>query len=83
MDLIYTNLIILNLSDYDFVKDNFNYDQHDRIKIPGGIFPNLKVLCVDSNFIIPVSMLVNLTKLVLKLKSNHKILFFNVFLNQK
>ena len=54
-NLIYTNLIMLDLSDDDFVNDNFNYDKNERIKIPGGIFPNLRFLYADSNSIIPKS----------------------------
>ena len=71
-NLIYTNLIMLDLSDDDFVNDNFNYDKNERIKIPGGIFPNLRFLYADSNSIIPVSMLI-----ILKPNNIHKILFFN------
>ena len=77
LNLIYTNLIMLDLSENDFVKDNFNYDENKRIKIPGGIFPNLRILCADSNCIIPVSILINLTELILKPNNIHKILFFN------
>ena len=68
---------MLDLSDDDFVKDNFNYDKNKRIKIPGGIFPNLRILYADSNSIIPVSMLINLVELVLKPNNIHKMLFFN------
>ena len=62
---IYTNITKLNLSDFDFKENNFKNYGNKRIKIPGGIFPNLRILSVGSNYIIPVSMLISLTKIFL------------------
>ena len=74
---INTNIIELDLSSSDFLEDNFKNNENKRIKIPGGKFPNLRLLSVDSNCIIPVSMLISLTELVLRPNNIHKVLFFN------
>ena len=74
---INTNIIMLDLSSSDFLEDNFKNYENKRIKIPGGKFPNLRLLSVDSNCIIPVSMLISLTELVLRPNNIHKVLFFN------
>ena len=74
---INTNIIELDLSSSDFLEDNFKNYENKRIKIPGGKFPNLRLLSVDSNCIIPVSMLISLTESVLRPNNIHKVLFFN------
>ena len=47
------------------------------IRIPPGIFPNLKVLYINNKFIVPSSMIINLSELIIDYYFDHKILFIN------
>ena len=79
-DSINPNITMLDLSNYEmkeYKSLNSKYDNNKRIKIPTGIFPSLRILGVQSNFIIPVSMLIYLTELILEITNIHKLLFFN------
>ena len=53
-------------------------DLQEQIKIPSGLFPNLKVLDVNDNFIIPSSIIINLSELYIDYKNrNNNLLFLN------
>ena len=63
----YTNDIILSLNPKD----------EKCIRIPQGIFPNLKTLIMKPNFIVPVSLITNLTELTINMLKTEELLFYN------
>ena len=59
---INTNIIKLDLSKYtDDIILSLNPKDEKFIKIPEGLFPNLKSLSIKPNFIVPASLITNLT----------------------
>ena len=48
-----------------------------QITIPSGVFPNLKVLYMNNKFIVPSSMVINLSELIINYCFSNKILFLN------
>ena len=49
----------------------------DYIRIPPGLFLNLKVLYINNKLIAPSSMIINLSELVIDYSFNNKLLFIN------
>ena len=75
---INTNIIKLDLSKYnDDIISSLNHKDDEKIKIPQGIFPNLKKLIMKPNFIVPVSLIANLTELAINLLNTDELLFYN------
>ena len=75
---INTNIIELGLSKYtDDIKLSLNIKDENCIKIPQGIFPNLKSLTMKPNFIVPVSLIINLTELTINMLNTDELLFYN------
>ena len=65
------NIIKLNLS-------GINSNLLEQITIPSGLFPNLKILNVNNNFITPTSIIIPLIELYITYRSSYnKILFLN------
>ena len=66
----------MNIIKLDFSAINTNLEE--QINVPLGLFPNLKVLNTNNNFIIPSSMLINLSELYISYKNqDNKLLFLN------
>ena len=66
----------MNIIKLDFSEINMNLEE--QINVPSGLFPNLKVLNTNNNFIIPSSMLINLSELYISYKNQaNKLLFLN------
>ena len=69
------------VSDINIIKLDFSEiitNLEEQINIPSKLFPNLKVLNVNNNFIIPSSMIINLSELYISYKNtNNKLLFLN------
>ena len=56
---------------------NINYPQNEQIAMPSATFHNLKKLNIDSNCIIPASLLINLENLFINIVPYNDILFIN------
>ena len=75
---INTNIIELDLSKYiDDIMSSLNIQDKNYVKIPKGIFPNLKVLTMKPNFIVPVSLITNLKELTINMLNVDELLFYN------
>ena len=75
---INTNIIKLELSKYtDDIISSLNIKDEKCIKIPEGIFPNLKSLTMKPNFIVPASLITNLTELTINMLNTDELLFYN------
>ena len=72
------NILKLDLSKYtDDIILSLNYKDDKCIRIPQDIFPNLKSLIMKPNFIVPVSIITNLTELTINLLNTDELLFYN------
>lgn len=79
--------VMLDLIDENHLDDdNDNEDENEnedinknkqQMKIPSGIFPNLKGLKVSTIYILPVSMIMKLDYLLIKYKPEYNLLFYN------
>ena len=67
------NILELNISAPAAV----NNQEKEQIRIPSGLFPNLRKLIVDTNCIIPASLLINLEYLLLGIIPYKDLLFVN------
>ena len=56
---------------------SLNIQDKNYIKIPKGIFPDLKVLTMKPNFIVPVSLITNLKELTINMLNVDELLFYN------
>ena len=75
---INTNIIKLDLSKYtDDIILSLNPKDEKFIKIPEGLFPNLKSLSIKPNFIVPASLITNLTELTINMLNTDELLFYN------
>ena len=75
---INTNILKLDLSKYtDDIISSLNPKDEKKIKIPEGIFPNLKSLIMKPNFIVPASVITNLTELTINMLNTDELLFYN------
>ena len=75
---INTNIIKLDLSKYtDDIILSLKPKDEKCIKIPQGIFPNLKSLIMKPNFIVPASLITNLTELTINMLNTDELLFYN------
>ena len=73
-----TNILKLDLSKYtDDIISSLNPKDEKKIKIPEGIFPNLKSLIMKPNFIVPASVITNLTELTINMLNTDELLFYN------
>ena len=61
----------INIIKLDLSKIISNLEE--QINIPSNLFPNLKVLNVNNNFIIPCSMIINLSELYISYENKKKI----------
>lgn len=79
------NIIELNLHSKDLEKSYFFNNSYDKdyiknikkIEIPTGLFPNLKILKIATNSIIPASLVMNLSKLYINLIPDDNLIFLN------
>ena len=75
---INTNIIKLDLSKYTYdIISSLNPKDEKCIKITQGIFPNLKSLIMKPNFIVPASVITNLTELTINMLNTDELLFYN------
>ena len=75
---INTNIIKLELSKYtDDIISSLNIKDEKCIKIPESIFPNSKSLTMKPNFIVPASLITNLTELTINMLNTDELLFYN------
>ena len=75
---INTDILKLELSKYtDDIILSLNTKDEKCIKIPQDIFPNLKSLTMKPNFIVPVSLIKNLTELTINMLNTDELLFYN------
>ena len=69
------------ISDKNIIKLDFSgiiSNLQEQVKIPSRLFPNLKVLNVNDNFIVPTSIIINLSELYIEYKNrNNNFLFLN------
>jgi len=73
-DLIWVSDINIIKLDFSEIISNIK----EQINIPSNLFPNLKVLNINNNFIIPTSMMINLSELYISYKNQkNKLLFLN------
>ena len=72
------NIVELQLSKYtNDIMLSLNIKERNGIKIPKGIFPNLKSLTMEPNFIVPASLITNLTELTINMLNVDELLFYN------
>ena len=75
---INTNIVELDLSKYtDDIMLSLNIKDKNYIKIPKGIFPNLKSLTMRPSFIVPASLITNLKELTINMLNVDELLFYN------
>lgn len=71
------NIIMLDLiCDYHY-DDNGGNKDNQQIKIPPGIFPNLKGLKTTTKYVLPASMIMKLENLMIKYEPGYNLLFYN------
>ena len=73
----FNQLICLKLYSDNYDLPTHCYPNFEQIIVPAGLFPNLKILYTDTNYILPASILKNLEEINIILYSQNKILFYN------
>ena len=75
---INANIIKLDLSQYtNDIISSLKPKDEKCIKITQDIFPNLKSLIMKPNFIVPASLITNLTELTINMLNTDELLFYN------
>ena len=70
-------ILNINIIKLELINDENNYDLKEQVVIPFGLFPNLKILHTNNKYILPCSMIINLTELNINYIYGKELLFLN------